>query len=210
MILQVLHCEDRSTHTITNDPRVTAHFATLAAFCTAYPLGAGLFCRETAGGAFLDLRRPVSYVFTNLGHLGMNLVMLCSRACSCEDIGPEDPDIREPNRPQIPSSHLDEEDEQGAANAQITEPEPIFRTTSDVEDETDRPYTNSEHPYTTCDGRLYGRPQYQDCEQALQTYPDYSLRDTRLTREFLGAGVHSNGDENLGTVQTPLILVSGK
>ena len=63
-----------------------------------------------------------------------------------------------------------------------------------------------------CDGRLYGHPIDADCRAALRQQTDYDVDADWFPREYLGVGAQSRAYalESSGTVQTPVILESGK
>ena len=70
----------------------------------------------------------------------------------------------------------------------------------------------------TCDPEFYGRPENQDCKDALARLPDWTLtvsenEDWEPVREFVNIGAQptiqapDNRDNN---VRTPLVLTNGK
>ena len=201
--LQILECDDESTHTYTDDPRVTAHFATMGQFCTAYPLGIGMYCREERGLVIVDITRPVSYVFTAFTQEAIQFSQICSQICVCENISPDEPEVHEPARASILGLTSDDEEGETLISTQATV------ATTHIPRRTDL-VSNADTLGTTCDGRLYGRPLYTDCRAALRTFPDYSGEDRRLIREYLGVGVEPNWQPTLNDVQTPQILTSGR
>ena len=68
------------------------------------------------------------------------------------------------------------------------------------------------HGTFRCDGRLYGHPVDADCRAALRQQTDFDIGADWFPREYLGIGAPSRAEalEISGTVQTPVLLQSGK
>ena len=161
--------------------------------CTGYPHGLGLYC--DANGDRLQ-RTPLSLVSRTYGN---DMVHVCLNHCNCADIAPDAPTVVEALNAQFDQCATSSEME-GSASALNDEPATCSRSGT-----ASSAYADA----CNCDEYWFGRPNNQDCREAMLRLPDYGTTTPKL-REFLPIGAHAY---HIGAasppVRTPMINTHG-
>ena len=170
-------------------------FASTSDLCTSYPNGVGLYCNAIG---HIEQRQPESLI----SRVEVNVLNFCLSYCRCIHIAPDVPS-QEGEAPIAQGSEcttssddgtIGDEDEQPSSSSTCSRPGPTGQTNADESE---------------CNEYWYGRPNNQDCQQAMLGLPNQGDTVGRL-RTFIPMGTMFRGPTFAGPpIRTPLILTHG-
>lgn len=174
----------------------------MSELCTGYPHGGGLYCEATGHRA---QRMPPTVLFNAYGH---QVLQACLNHCRCHNIAPEAPvRLAEALNARLQECSINNSSDTNSADMQREDAQP-----HQGEEPASSTCSRSVQAYadaSACDEYWYGRPNQQDCLQAMQRLPDRDSMRHRM-REFVNRGVHPHqyGVEP-PVIRTPIISTYG-
>ena len=178
----------------------------LSNICKGYPHGLGLYCDVNGQKR---QRTPHSLLSRHHGH---RLSDPCMNNCFCHNLAPEAPprvdealnaDFQQCAMGNYTGGENDENNHAAANAAQGGQP------SSSTKCPRSRTSHQGYQDACECNEYWYGRPNNQDCRQAMRQLPDYGVPRHRL-REFLAAGTTpQQAGVEPPVVRTPIISTHG-
>ena len=171
--------------------------------CKGYPHGLGLYCDVNG---HRDQRGPISLLARTYGN---DLVHVCLNNCGCQNLAPEEPvRLHEVANAQLQECSMSSDisnNVKGVGGADMqpqTGDQPSSSSTCPRVGTSNGAYSDA----CECNDYWYGRPNNQDCHEAMLRLPDQGTTSHKL-REFLAIGVRP---QQIGVedppIRTPIIL----